>query len=181
MADAWLNCQCKTSHHTTPDLFLKQPIKLGPSREIHRDHKVPVNPGFFCKVPDRDHKEVNAIEYHEGLHSSTRETISSRAPSLAGWLLQKAKRRTWSHCDCWVLQVFKEMPCDPLLIGPFLSVSSTHLKILPGTPQQTYILKSSSSSSSSVLISCSGRETIGSNWGSWLDSSAFSVEVSWSS
>lgn len=45
----------------------------------------------------------------------------------------------------------------------------------------TYILKSSSSSSSRVFISCSGRETIGSNWGSWLESSAFSVEVSCSS
>lgn len=41
-----------------------------------------------------------------------------------------------------------------------------------------YILKSSSSSSSNVFTSCSGRDTMGSKWGSWLVSSA--VE-SWSS
>lgn len=49
------------------------------------------------------------------------------------------------------------------------------------TIKATYILKSSSSSSSNVFTSCSGRDTMGSKWGSWLESSALSAVVSCSS
>lgn len=53
---------------------------------------------------------------------------------------------------------------------------------IPISPaKSTCILKTSSSSSSSVFTSCTGSDTIGSKWGSWFASSTLSVEASCSS
>lgn len=119
-----------------------------------------------------------------GLISKHKRNNPQHSPS---WLAGSSRKHREAQGPTVVVEFYKffmECPTETcLLLSRFsLTVSVSPSKdTSTGTPQRTYILKSSSSSSSSVLISCSGRETIGSNWGSWLDSSAFSVEVSWSS